>query len=75
LKMEVYLVRLSGRTGINTWFRNLASYRGSATFERNREVSQQHLLYAVAEIMKQLFWAGDLDQMRFPPEIEVTRLV
>ncbi|WP_156025502.1 hypothetical protein [Thermogemmatispora carboxidivorans] len=75
LKMEVYLVRLSGRTGINSWFRSLASYRGSATFERTREISQQHLLYAVAEIMKQLFWAGDLDQMRFPPEIEVTRLV
>ncbi|MBX5458211.1 MAG: hypothetical protein IRZ31_15055 [Thermogemmatispora sp.] len=75
LKMEVYLVRLSERTGINTWFRSLASYRGSTTFERNREASLQHLLYAVAEIMKQLFWAGDLDQMRFPPEIEVIRLV
>jgi hypothetical protein len=75
LKMEVYLVRLSNRTGINAWFQSLAAYRGSAIFERTREVNLQHLLYAVAEMMKQLFWAGDLDQMQFPPEIEVTRLV
>ncbi len=75
LKMEVYLVRLSERLGINAWFRGLQAYQGSALFERSREVSLQHMLYAVAEMMKQLFWAGDLDHMHFPPEIEVTRLI
>ncbi len=74
LKMEIYLVRMSRRTGINAWFSGLAAYEGSQAFERGREVSTQHLLYAVAEMMKQLFWAGDLDNMNFPPEIEVTRL-
>jgi hypothetical protein len=38
-------------------------------------VALQHLLYAAAEMMKQLFWSGDLDSMTFPPEIEVRRLV
>jgi len=26
-------------------------------------------------MMKQLFWSGDLDSMRFPPEIDVKRLI
>ncbi len=75
LKMEMYLVRLSERTPINTWFAGVANYAGSAAFERAREASLQHLLYAVAEMMKQLFWSGDMDNMNFPPEIEVSRLM
>jgi len=35
----------------------------------------QHLLYASAEIMKQLFWSGDLQRMSFPPEITVYSLL
>jgi hypothetical protein len=75
LKMEMYLVRLSERTPINTWFAGVANYSGSSAFERAREASLQHLLYAVAEMMKQLFWSGDMDTMNFPPEIEVCRLM
>jgi hypothetical protein len=74
LKMEIYLVRMSERTSINGWFGGLAQYEGSPQFERGRDTSMQHLLYATAEMMKQLFWAGDLDAMQFPSEIEVTRL-
>lgn len=75
LKIEMYLVRLSERTPINTWFAGVANYSGSPAFERAREASLQHLLYAVAEMMKQLFWSGDMDTMNFPPEIEVCRLM
>lgn len=75
LKMEMYLVRISQQTPINSWFSSLADYHGSPAFERGREAAQQHLLYAVAEMMKQLFWAGDLNSACFPPEIEVCRLM
>jgi hypothetical protein len=75
LKMEVYLVQMSQRLPINAWFAGIASHTGSAAFERGREAALQHLLYAVAEMMKQLFWSGDLDSMAFPPEIDVQRLI
>jgi hypothetical protein len=75
LKMEMYLVRLSTQAALHGPFASIVSYHGSAAFERGREASLQHLLYATAEMMKQLFWAGDLDSMSFPPEIEVRRLV
>lgn len=75
LKMEIYLVKMSNRLPLNTWFTGVASYAGSPAFEHGREAALQHLLYAVAEMMKQLFWSGDLDSMTFPPEIEVQRLI
>lgn len=73
LKMEVYLVKMSDRLPLS--LAGTASYSGSAAFERGREATMQHLLYAVAEMLKQLFWSGDLDSMIFPPEIEVQRLI
>ena len=75
LKMEMYLVRLSTRASLHAPFASIVSYHGSDAFERGREVALQHLLYAAAEMMKQLFWSGDLDSMTFPTEIEVRRLV
>jgi hypothetical protein len=75
LKMEVYMVQTSECLPINTWFACIASHTGSSAFERGREASLQHLLYAVAEMMKHLFWSGDLDSMSFPPEIDVRRLI
>jgi hypothetical protein len=75
LKVEIYLVRLSMKTPLHTWFTGIAAYHGSPAFERGREGTLQHLLYAVAEMMKQLFWSGDLDSMRFPAEIDVRRLI
>ncbi len=75
LKVEMYLVRLSVNTPLHTWFTGIASYHGSLAFERGREGTLQHLLYAVAEMMKQLFWSGDLYSMAFPPEIDVRRLI
>ena len=74
LKMEMYLVLLSMDTPLHNWFKGISSYRGSPVFERGREGTLQHLLYAVAEMMKQLFWAGDLYSMIYPPDIDVRRL-
>ena len=75
LKVEIYLVRLSMEIPFPKWFTGIASYHGSQVFEQGREGALQHLLYAVAEMMKQLFWSGDLDSMRVPPEIDVKRLI
>ncbi len=75
LKMEVYQVQMSTQLPINPWFAGVSSYSGSSSFERGREAALQHLLYAVSEMMKQLFWSGDLDGMTFPSEIEVKRLI
>lgn len=75
IKMDIYLVRLSERTTLNTCIAEMSVYHGSGAFERGREATMQHLLYAVAEMMKQLFWAGDLQRLSFPPEIEVYPLL
>ena len=75
VKMDVYLVRLSERMPLTIGFAELGSYQGSNAYEHGREATLQHMLYAVAEMMKQLFWSGDLPGMKFPPEIEVYPLL
>ncbi len=75
VKMDSYLVRLSNHTPLNGCFFDMSTYEGSAAYEHNREATMQHLLYAVAEMMKQLFWSGDLQRMSFPQEIEVYPLL
>ncbi len=75
IKMEMYLVRMSTRIPLNAWFSGVASYDGSPAFAKGRDAALQHLLYAVAEMMKQLFWSGDLNTMTFPAEIVVSRLL
>jgi hypothetical protein len=71
VKMDIYLVRLSPRSPLNSSFASLSVYEGSGPYEQGREATLQHLLYAVAEMMKQLFWAGDIQTLSFPPEIAV----
>jgi hypothetical protein len=75
VKMEMYLVRLNSSLPLNAWFAGIATYHGSIAFEKGREAALQHLLYAVAEMMKQLFWSGDLNAMTFPPELDVCRIL
>ena len=75
LKVEIYLVRFNMQTPFHMWFSGIAAYHGSSAFEHGREAALQHLLYAAAEIMKQIFWSGDLDSMSFPGEIDVQRLL
>jgi hypothetical protein len=74
-KTDIYLVRLSDLTPLNNSFVQMSVYEGSAPYEQNREATLQHLLYAVAEMMKQMFWSGDLQALKFPPEIEVYPLL
>ena len=75
VKMEMYLARMSPSLPLNAWFSGIATYHGSIAFEKGREAALQHLLYAVAEMMKQLFWSGDLNAMTFPPELDVCRIL
>ena len=70
-RMDIYLVRLSERTPLNTSFSLMSDYEGSSAYEQGRDGALQHLLYAVAEMTKQLFWSGDLPTMSFPSELEV----
>jgi hypothetical protein len=70
-KMDIYLVRLSEQTHLNRSLSEMTMYEGSAAYEHGREAALQHMLYALAEMMKQLFWSGDLPRMTFPREIEV----
>ena len=69
--MDIYLVRLSNISPLSVGFAEMTTYEGSVAYEQAREATLQHMLYAVAEMMKLLFWAGDLQRMSFPPEIEV----
>lgn len=75
VKMEMYLVRMSASMPLNEWFSGMAKYSGSPVFEKGREAALQHLLYAIAELMKQLFWAGGLNTMSFPPELDVCQVL
>ena len=71
VKMDIYLVRLSDHTPLNTSFVQMSEYEGSVAYEQSREAPRQPLVYAVAEMMKALFWSGDITHMSFPPEIDV----
>lgn len=71
LKTDIYLVRLSDHSPLNMLFGAISAYEGSPEYEQERDATLQHLLYAVAETMKKLFWSGDLQALRFPAEIEV----
>ena len=74
-KMDMYLVRLSERMPLTVSFAELSAYEGSTAYEQGRDAALQHMLYAVAEMMKQLFWSGDIQRLSFPPEIEVFPLL
>jgi len=75
IKTDIYLVRLSDLTPLNASFVEMSAYQGCEAYEHGREATLQHLLYAVAEMMKQLFWSGDIQTLNFPPEIEVYPLL
>jgi hypothetical protein len=75
IKTDIYLIRLSDLTPLNATFVKMSAYQGGHAYEHGREAALQHLLYAVAEMMKQLFWSGDLQTLSFPPEIKVYPLL
>lgn len=73
LKFQIYLVQLSELHPLAPLFSQFSQYGGSREFERKRDATEWHLLYAIGEIMKDLFWAG-AETSHFPPEITVQRL-
>lgn len=75
VKMRCYFVRAAPQTPLHGWFTSAREHEGSQAFEDARDSAQQHLLFAVGELMKRLFWGGDVEQMRFPDEIQVVRLL
>ena len=75
VKMRCYFVRAAVGTPLHEWFATARDHEGSPAYEDARDAAQQHLLFAAGELMKRLFWTGDLEQMRFPAEIEVVRLI
>lgn len=70
-KMDIYLVRLSEQSPLNTSFYAMSKYEGSVAYEQGRDAALQHFLYAAAELMKSLFWSGDVQSLAFPAEIDV----
>ena len=75
LKMCCYLVRAGLSTPLHQWFVSTREHAGSEAYEEIRDSAHQHLLFAAGELMKRLFWTGSIEEMRFPSEIEVLRLV
>lgn len=75
IKMRCYLVRAAIGSPVRDWFLSTRTHDGSPAFAENRELTEQHLLFAAGESLKRLFWLGEPDSMEFPPEIEVERLL
>jgi hypothetical protein len=73
-KLRCYLVRAAKRTPLHEWFIAARRHEGSPAYEDARDAAQQHLLFAAGELMKRLFWHGDLEAMDFPGEIAVARV-
>jgi hypothetical protein len=75
VRMCCYLVRPAIGTPVRDWFLVTRAHDGSTAYDDMRDTAEQHLLFAAGEALKRLFWAGEPDQLSFPAEIEVTRLV
>lgn len=73
-RTDIYLVRPGRQLPIMHFFQDMGRYQGSDSYEEGRDAALQHLLYATAEMLKQLFWAGNLENMEFCDEIEVFAL-
>jgi len=75
VKMEGYLVSPPETSPLRHWFESLAKHQGSREFELEQDTMRQHLLFAVGEMLKRLFWSGEPAEMQFPPEIVVERIL
>jgi hypothetical protein len=75
LKVRCYFVRAALGSPLHEWFATDRNHEGSLAYNDARDSAQQHLLFAAGELMKKLFWTGDIERLRFPAEIEVVRLV
>ena len=73
LKFRIYLVQFSEQHPLGSVFALLSRYKGSRTFERERDITEWHLLYTLGEMLKELFWSG-AESGHFPSEITVEGL-
>lgn len=74
LKMRCYVICAGEVSPLRDWFESASLYEGSPAFDDARDNARQHLLFAAGELMKKLFWSGEMSTMRFPDEIEVLRV-
>jgi hypothetical protein len=74
-KMRGYVVRAAECAPLREWFAAVDRHDGSQVYDDAREATQQHLLFAAGELMKRFFWAGDLEDHRFPAEVLVRRVL
>ena len=74
LKMRCYVICAGEVSPLRDWFESASLYEGSPAFDDARDNARQHLLFAAGELMKKLFWSGEISTMRFPDEIEVLRV-
>jgi hypothetical protein len=75
LRFEGYLVHLDLSHPLFGILVPLMTTQGSPAFEQGRADLEEWMLYALAESMKTLFWAGFSAGRAFPPEIVVERLL
>lgn len=73
LKFHFYRVQLSETYPLVDMLSRLLEYQGSEGFEQKRAVSEWHILSALVETMKALFWEG-YETSRFPSEIIVEKI-
>ena len=73
LKFHFYRVQLSELHPLHDALTRFLKYRGSASFERSREVPEWHLVSALVESMKALFWEGQ-ETAQFASEICVQKI-
>jgi hypothetical protein len=74
-KMRGYVVRAAACTPLREWFAAIDRHDGSQVYDDARDATQQHLLFAAGELMKRCFWAGDLEDHRFPADVAVRRVL
>lgn len=73
LKFHFYRVQMSETHPLTDVLTRLLEYQGSEGFEQKREVPEWHMLFALIETMKALFWEG-YESSRFPSEIIVEKI-
>jgi hypothetical protein len=78
-KFHIFLVTLKPSHPLSGLFERMESYHGSPSFEHYREDALWQGLYAVAEMMKRLFWVWREHHEQaldgFPPEIDVQQVL
>jgi len=71
-RLRCFVVRVPVQSPLRAGFNALREWDDSDLSTWLCPLARQHLLFAIGEVLKQLFWAGDIATGQFPPEIIVT---